>query len=296
MKGLCAMKNNVICCKAILLLFLATISCDGMDSRSSQVLRGSFKTTTTKFPSSTSSQSSTPRVASVDFLRGDAIPWSLRAYPCKDPKALGDLTVEHYGKPLNVAYIGTELKEIKPGSDPGASNLWMSYIDDFIERNSREIIDEKHTQRAINILHIVQATQTIRNVDSKAQESITKQYLNFIDITDESRKILETNLKPIAYGHVNSAIRAWQHDNSGHILEKMQLECNKLSTTQLNQVLAIHNVTDIKEITHLHVNTAIQQWKRNQSKEALKNVNLELAKLSYKEQKEITKTHHLERN
>jgi hypothetical protein len=294
MKGLCTMKNNLICRETILLLFLSTISCDGMDSNSPQVF-GGYHSTNKKTPYITSSQSSIPRVASIDFLRGDAIPWSLRAYPCKDSKALGDLTVEHYGQPLNVAYIGTEFKEIKPGSDPGALNRWTSYINDFVRRNSQASIDEKHTQRAIQILHIIQATKTIRKTNDEDQEAITEQYLNFINIDDESRTSMENNLKPIAYGRVNSAIHEWQQNNSDRILEKMKSEFNKLSTQQLNEVLAQHKTKDIKKITHIHVNLAIQQWRENPSKNNLDRIYSELNKFSYDEQNEILTTHNLTR-
>ncbi len=211
------MKNNVICSIATLLCISASL------------------------------YSSIPRVPSLDFLRGDAIPWSVSSFPCIDTTSRGNLTIDHYGECVNTHYIGSEKKEIRIGSQPGVPHAWVQYIQNFTAHNNFSNIDEINKQRAIKILHILQ-TSAIPSYHEIMLENL------------ELKTNIKTSLESIVHTAPHRAIERCKHDSSESALNSMKSEWQKLSKIQQNEILALHGATDIKEITHRHAHAAITEW------------------------------------
>lgn len=214
------------------------------------------------------------RKPSLDFLRGDAIPWSITILPVTTLKSTGDLMFDHYGEEYN----GKVIKIGEKQKDSIFYNAKLNdYIDTFIqhvnqvnEQNQAIIASEKHTKRAINIEHAsMQAT-------------------NY-----KLPKKTKIKLDAILYSRVNYAIKEWKtsltHDQNNEALESnLMNELGALSESQHIKTLqnnGLHYQTDDRlNKEHLRLNLAVNQWKAQQDQQNYTAMYKELSKFSQAEQ------------
>lgn len=256
----------------IVCLFLSANSCYGSKDASQH--------------SASSNKPALTHQPSLDFMRGDTIPWSVSSLPVRGLKATGDLMFDNYGKEVD----GKEIKISKTKTNSieywnklaEYINVFTQHVNEVNSQQLQLIPSKKHTTRAINIEHALSS-----NADKMVQ-------VNF-ELPANTKQELEA----IVYGRINHAVHEWKNNiNDEKLATNVMNELRALSRRQQENALKQHQLNDcengISNRAHLRLNLAINTWKAHNYNEDYKApMNEEFAKFSSEELTTIGELHQM---